>query len=178
MDFSGNYNGTMSLEDYLDVVIACYNNGYTPTNTIMHCLAFPAFIKNGLTGALTAVEERNAKYESVSKSFTIGPEAIGGKLPFGLNVDLSPFAYIDRENKLFDMTVVDKDNVGWLIEKKGLTTEGFRDPARDLNNLKMIEKYGFGTKDQGRAVCSAKNISMCKSYPRPQRVQVLEGPIK
>lgn len=43
---------------------------------------------------------------------------------------------------------------------------------------KMVEKYGFGTKDEGRAVALAKNISMNKSYPRPQRVQVLEGPIK
>ena len=41
----------------------------------------------------------------------------------------------------------------------------------------MVEKYGYGCKDEGRAVALAKNISMAKSFPRPQRVQVLNGPI-
>lgn len=144
IDFEGNLNGTMSLEDYLDLNIAVYNNGYNPSETVLHPLAFPAFIKNGLTGALTAVSEEHAKYQDVSKSFNIGPGAIAGKLPFGFNVVLSPFAPMNKQTKTFDMITVDKGNVGYLVEKMNIKTEGFRDPARDLNNLKMAEKYGFG----------------------------------
>ena len=136
IDFEGNLNGTLSLEDWLDLSIAVYNNGYTPTRTIMHALAFPAFIKNGLTGALTAAGgEEHAKYGDVSKAFNLGPDAIAGKLPFGFTVMLSPFAPINKTTKTFDLITVDHNNVGYLIEKMGMKTEGFRDPARDLNNL-------------------------------------------
>lgn len=138
IDYEGALNGTLSLEDWLDLSVAIYNNGYTPTRTIMHALAFPAFIKNGLTGALTAAGgEEHAKYGDVNKAFTLGPEAIAGKLPFGFTVQLSPFAPINRKNKTFDIICADHNNVGYLIEKMGIKTEGFREPARDLNNLKL-----------------------------------------
>lgn len=171
VDFEGNLNGTMSLEDYLDLVFAVHANEYTPTNTIMHPLAFPAFIKNGLTGALTAVNEKDAKYDSI-KTFKFGPEAVTGKLPFGLQVDLTPFATINKEKRTFDMIVADRNNVGYLVVRDELKTDSFRDPSRDLNNVKFIERYGFGVADRGRAICVAKNISMSKSYPTPTRVIV------
>ena len=101
--------------------------------------------------------------------FQLGPESIQGRLPFAFNVNLSPFAPIDKTNKTFDMFCVDANNVGVQIVKDGLKTEEFRDPARDLNNVKVIERYGFGTYNQGRAICSAKNISMEKSYATPER---------
>lgn len=170
VDYDNNLNGTMSLEDFLDLAIAVDNNGYVPTDVVMHNLAFPAFIKNGLTGSLTALNEKNAKVDDVSRKFVLGPEAIAGKLPFGLTVNLSPFAPVNRALKTFDMIVLDRNNVGTMIVKDELKTEDFRDPARDLNNIKFVERYGFGTKDEGRAVCYAKNISMSKSYPAPFRV--------
>lgn len=170
VDYDNNLNGTMSLEDFLDLCIAVDNNGYVPTDVVMHNLAFPAFVKNGLTGALTAMNDIHAKVDDATKKFTLGPEAIAGKLPFGLTVNLSPFAPVNRKNKTFDIIVLDRNNVGTMIVKDELKTEDFRDPARDLNNVKFVERYGFGTKDEGRAVCYAKNISMSKSYPAPFRV--------
>ena len=77
---------------------------------------------------------------------------------------------------MFDMFCVDGNNVGVQIVKDELKTENFRDPARDLNNTKIIERYGFGTYNEGRAVCSAKNISMAKSYATPERVITLDRP--
>ena len=59
------------------------------------------------------------------------------------------------------------------IVKDELKTEEFRDPSRDLNNVKVIERYGFGTYNEGRAICSAKNISMAKSYATPERTIIL-----
>ena len=71
------------------------------------------------------------------------------------------------------MFCVDANNVGVQIVKEDLKTEEFRDPARDLNNVKVIERYGFGTHNEGRAICSAKNISMAKSYATPERIITL-----
>lgn len=169
VDFNNNLNGTMSIDDYLDLVLAMYNNGYTPTDTVMHPLAFGSFIKNGLTGVFTAPYEKEAKRDSIS-SVKIGPEAMQGRLPFGLTTHLSPFAPINKNDKTFDMFVVDGNNVGVKIVKDDIKTEEFRDPSRDITNIKMIERYGYGSHDEGRAVVSARNISLAKGYPTPERV--------
>lgn len=175
LDFHGNYNDTMSIDDLLDLVIAVYNNEYTPTDLIMHPLVWTVFARNGLTGSLTAPFERETKREMPNAQFKLGPESIQGRLPFSFSVNLSPFAPIDRVGKTFDIFCVDGNNVGVQIVKDELKTEEFRDPSRDLNNVKVIERYGFGTYNEGRAICSAKNISMAKSYAFPERAIILKG---
>lgn len=175
LDFQGNYNDTMSIDDLLDLIIAVYNNEYTPTDLIMHPLVWTVFARNGLTGSLTAPFERETKREMPNAQFKLGPESIQGRLPFSFNVNLSPFAPIDRAGKTFDIFCVDGNNVGVQIVKDELKTEEFRDPSRDLNNVKVIERYGFGTYNEGRAICSAKNISMAKSYAFPERAIILQG---
>ena len=174
LDFEGNFNDTLSIDDLLDLIIAVYNNEYVPTDLIMHPLVWSVFAKNGLTGSLTAPYDRESKRELPNSQFKLGPESIQGRLPFAFNVNLSPFAPIDVMNKTFDMFCVDGNNVGVQIVKDDLKTENFRDPARDLNNIKVVERYGFGTYNEGRAICSAKNISMAKSYATPERVYTIE----
>lgn len=176
LDFDGNFNNTMSIDDYLDLILAVYNNGFTPTDLVMHPLAWLAFAKAGFTGALTAPYDREAKRELPNGSFKIGPESIQGRLPFSFNANLSVFCPIDKANKTFDMFVVDRNNVGVLIQKDELKTEQFVDPSRDITNIKMIERYGFGIQHEGRAICSAKNISMAKSFPTPERVITIARP--
>ena len=173
LDFNGQLNDTMSIDDLLDIIIAVYNNEYTPTDLIMHPLVWTVFARNGLTGSLTAPFDRETKREMPNAQFKLGPESIQGRLPFSFNVNLSPFAPIDRAGKTFDMFCVDANNVGVQIVKDELKTEEFRDPSRDLNNVKVIERYGFGTYNEGRAICSAKNISMAKSYATPERTIIL-----
>ena len=170
LDFNGVLNDTMSIDDLLDLIIAVYNNEHTPTDLIMHPLVWTVFARNGLTGSLTAPFDREVKREMPNAQFKLGPESIQGRLPFSFNVNLSPFAPIDRAGKTFDMFCVDANNVGVQIVKDELKTEEFRDPSRDLNNVKVIERYGFGTYNEGRAICSAKNISMAKSYATPERM--------
>lgn len=175
VDYNNNINNTLSVDDLLDLLIAMYNNEYTPTNMVMHPLAWFVFAKNGLTGALTALSDKGAILESPNKSFKIGPESIQGRVPFDFNVDLSPFAPVDKVRKTFDIFCVDKDNVGFMLVKDELKTEEFRDPARDITNVKAIERYGFATLNEGRAICSAKNISMARSYPMPERTIVINN---
>jgi hypothetical protein len=176
VDFKGDYNDTMSIDDFLDIIIAVYNNEYTPTDLVMHPLAWTVFAKNGLTGSMTAPLEREAKREMPNASFKLGPESIQGRIPFAFNVNLSPFAPIDKINKTFDMFCVDRNNVGVLIVQDDLKTEEFRDPSRDIRNVKIVERYGYGTYNEGRAICSAKNISMAKSWPMPERYISVDMP--
>ncbi|AIY85330.1 putative major head protein (plasmid) [Clostridium baratii str. Sullivan] len=170
MDFNGNFNDTLSIDDLLDICIAILNNEYTPTDMVIHSLAWTAFAKSGLTGAFTALKEKDTKAENPVKGFKLGPESMQGRLPFSFNVKLSPFAPINKKARRFDTICVDKNNVGVKIIKYDLKTEEFRDPARDIQNLKMVEAYGYGTYNEGRAVALARNISMARSWAYPDRV--------
>lgn len=173
-DYLGNLNDTMSIDDFLDLIICVYNNEYIPTDLVMHPLVWTVFARNGLTGSLTAPFDRETKREMPNAQFKLGPESIQGRIPFAFNVNLSPFAPIDKGAKTFDMFCVDRNNVGVQIVKDELKTENFREPARDLNNIKVVERYGYATYNEGRAICSAKNISMAKSYAEPERMRVIE----
>lgn len=172
LDFAGVHNDTMSIDDYLDIILAVYNNGFTPTDLVMHPLSWVAFAKAGFTGSLTAPYDRESKRELPTGSFQIGPGSIQGRLPFSFNVNLSAFAPIDKKSRTFDMFAVDRNNVGLLIQKDDIKTDQFVDPSRDITNIKLIERYGFAVSHEGRAICSAKGISMAKSFPTPERVFV------
>ena len=144
LDYEGNFNDTMSIEDYLDIILAVYNNGFTCTDLVMHPLAWIPFAKNGFAGGLTAPYERETKRELPTANFKLGPESIQGRLPFSFNVNLSQFAPIDKQAKTFDLFAVDRNNVGVLIQKDDIKTDTFADPSRDIYNMKFIERYGFG----------------------------------
>lgn len=174
LDYQGNLNDTMSIDDYLDIILAVYNNGFQCTDLVMHPLAWLPFAKNGFTGALTAPYERETKRELPTSNFKIGPESIQGRLPFSFNVNLSQFAPIDKKAKTFDLFAVDRNNVGVLIQKDDIKTDQFNDPSRDIFNIKFVERFGFGVNHEGRAICSAKNISMAKSFATPERVIVMD----
>lgn len=171
LNVDGAKNGTMSAEDFLDVIIAVMGNEYTPSDILMHPLAWTVFARNELTGALAAAPYDNYPHKGAPKSMALGPESIAGRLPFAFNVQLSPFIPLDKKNKRFDMYVVDRNNIGVLLEKEGLSTEQFNEPARDIRNLKIKERYGIGILNEGKAVAVAKNISMVKSYNEPTRVK-------
>lgn len=174
LDYAGNYNDTMSVEDFLDLIIAVYNNGFNTTDLLIHPLAWTAFAKTGMFGGgLTAPYDRESKRETPNGSFKIGPESMQGRLPFSFNVTLSPFAPIDKKARTFDMFALDKNNIGVLIQKEDLRTDSFTDPSRDITNIKLMEKYGYGVLHEGRAIASCKNISMAKSFPTPERVITL-----
>lgn len=170
LDFEGNVNDTMSIDDYLSLILAIYNNGFDISDLVLNPLAWISFARSGFTGALSSPYDRESKRELPNKSFKIGPESIQGRIPFTFNVNISSFCPIDKVNRKFDMFAVDANNVGMLLEKESLRTDEFFDPSRDINNIKLVERYGFGVSHNGRAICSAKNISMAKSYPTPERV--------
>lgn len=170
LDVDGNKNGTMSAEDFLDLIIAVMGNEYTPSDILMHPLAWTVFARNELTGSLAKAPYDNFPHKGTPKTMALGPDSIQGRLPFGFNVQLSPFIPLDKKNKRFDMYVVDRNNIGVLLVKEDLSTEQFNEPARDIRNMKIKERYGIGILNEGKAVSVAKNISMVKSYNEPQRV--------
>ena len=167
LDKNGNYNDTFSTEDFLDLVIAVMANEYTPTDLLMHPLTWTVFAKNELNGLMLSNPYGNYPHKGQPGNIALGPDSIQGRLPFGFNVQLSPFIPFDKKNKRYDMYCIDRNNVGVQLVRQDLKVDRFNEPARDIQNVKMTERYGFGVLNEGKAIAVAKNIALDKSYNEP-----------
>ena len=169
MDIEGNYNNTMSTEDMIDLFVAVMANGYNPTDIIMHPLTWSVFFKNDIMNSLTHAAIGGSQITNLQ----IKPDQVSGRIPFSININFTPFAPFNYETKKFDMYVVDRNNIGILLEKTPLATEQFDDPMRDIQTIKVNERYGIGILNQGKAVATARNLAFDKSYPEPDRIKVV-----
>ncbi|RHW31981.1 phage major capsid protein [Oceanobacillus profundus] len=169
MDIEGNYNNTMSTEDLIDMFIGVMANGFNPTDIIMHPLAWSMFFKNDIINSLTHAALGGSQITNLK----INPDQVQGRIPFAINLNFTPFAPFNHDAKMFDMYVIDRNHVGILLEKDPLSTEQFDDPERDIQSIKVKERYGIGILNQGKAVAAARNIAFDKSYPAPERIKVV-----
>lgn len=186
----GQFNDTLSTEDFLDLVLALMGNDMTPTDIIMHPLTWVIFAQNGMIGngmTYGALGGQNVHpwgatqgtggfsglpADQGPQQYIMRPEDVQGRLPMPLRVNFSPAVHFDKANKKFDMYCVDRDNVGVIVEKEPLSTDNWTDPERDLRMLKVKERYGVGITNNGRGITVARNIAVAPTYPVPPTVNV------
>ena len=179
----GQFNDTLSVEDFLDLTLALMGNGYNPTDVIMHPLTWVVFarnsmIGNGLTfGALGGNNVHpNGGIQGTPAAFGMAnsgngqklimtPDQVQIRLPVPMAINFSPWVKFDKLTKRFDMYVVDKTEVGIIAQRESLSTGNWTDPEKDIRNLKAKERYGIGVLNNGRAITVAKNIAVAPSYP-------------
>lgn len=65
---------------------------------------------------------------------------------------------------LTDFYVLDDSETGVIVEKDPVETEEFRDPLKDIKNLKIRERYGLGTLSQGRSIVAARNVAITLTF--------------
>ena len=186
----GSFNDTLSVEDFLDLVLALMGNNMTPTDIIMHPLTWVIFarnsmIGNGMTyGAFGANQVHpwgatqgtpgfaGLAAEEGPQKLIMRPEQVQNRLPMPLTINFSPFVKFDKLNKKFDMYCLDRSNVGVIVEKEGLSTENWTDPERDIRLLKVKERYGVGILNNGRGITVARNLAVAPTYPVPPTVNI------
>ena len=191
MASDGSYNSTLSVEDFIDLVLAMMGNNHTPTDVIMHPLTWIVFarnsmIGNGLTyGAFGGTQMHpwgatqgtpgfaGLSAEMGPQKFILKPEQVQNRLPMPMRINFSPFVRFDKKAKMFDMYILDASEVGVIAEKEALTTDNWTDPERDIRLLKCKERYGVGILDHGKGICVAKNITVAPSYPEAPKVTVV-----
>ena len=179
----GQFNDTLSVEDFLDLTLALMGNGYNPTDVIMHPLTWVVFarnsmIGNGLTfGALGGNNVHpNGGIQGTPAAFGMAnngsgqklimtPDQVQNRLPVPMAINFSPWVKFDKLTKRFDMYVLDKSEVGIIAQREGLSTGNWTDPEKDIRNLKAKERYGVGILNNGKAITVAKNIAVAPSYP-------------
>jgi HK97 family phage major capsid protein len=169
--FDGEYNATLSAEDLIDMSVSIMAAGFTPTDIIMHPLCWSLFAKNAaLEGSSVAAFGQG----TVSGH---DPRTFNTSNALGLNVIFSPFIPFDQVNKTFDFYIVDRNNIGVIVVKDDISTEQFDDPLRDIQTLKIKERYGVGILNGGLGLAVARNIKFAKTYPAPQRAFAADMPL-
>lgn len=190
LDANGNYNNTINMEDVLDMMLAMMGNDQTPTDIIMHPLTWVIFARNSMIGnGLTfgafggqqvhpwGATQGTPGFAGLSsemgpQKFIMTPEQTQGRLPFGINVNFSPFIKFDKVNKTFDMYIINRNNVGVIAQKDPLSTDNWTNPERDIRLLKCKERYGVGILDNGRGIAVARNIAVAPTYPVAPTVKI------
>ncbi len=162
-------NGTLSVEDFIDLAIGCLAHGFTPTDIMMHPLVWPIFAKNPLLDKLSL-----AAFAGNNNKISITPDAVDGRLPFAIQITLSPFIPFDYVEKRFTMYIVDRNEVGIMVIKDEISTEEWDTPERDIRQFKFKERYAPGILNNGRAICVAQNITYALTYPEPDVVKMIE----
>jgi hypothetical protein len=186
----GNFNDTLSVEDFLDLVLALMANEFVPTDIIMHPLTWVIFARNSMIGnglsygafggqgvhPWGAVQGTpgfaGLAANGDSQKLIMRPDQVQNRLPVPLTINFSPFVHFDKVNKRFDMYCIDRNEVGVIVQKEGLSTENWTDPEKDIRALKCKERYGVGVLNNGRGICVARNIAVAPSYPIPPVVTV------
>lgn len=185
-------NNTLSIEDFMSMCLALMANDKTPTDVIMHPLCWLVFARNamvgqGLTfGAMGAMNvnpfgttQGTGGFAGLSNNmgpqqFVLNESQARFNLPMPINVILSPRVKFDKQNKTFDMYVIDRNNIGAIVQREDLSVEKWTNPEIDVRIIKAKERYGIGIMDNGKGIAVAKNISAMPSYPRPTVVRVTE----
>ena len=160
--FDGNYNGTLSADDLVDMAVSIMASGFTPTDIIMHPLCWSLFAKNAMleTASVAAFGQGQAGSD---------PRNYNTSNALGLNIIFSPFVPFNQVEKTFDFYIIDRNNIGVLLVKDEISTEQFDDPTRDIQTLKMKERYGVGILNGGLGLAVARNIKFAKTWPAPER---------
>ena len=166
--YNGYYNGTITTADFIDMCTSIMAAGMIPTDVIMHPLCYSLFLANKtLMGMLTLSPFGGGQQATAQKPEI--PMPGNYSVPGGLALSFSPYVPFDLENKKFDMYILDRNNVGIMVVKDEMSTEQFSDPLRDIQTLKVRERYGVGVIAGGLGVAVAKNIRFKKTYEAPDR---------
>lgn len=161
--FDGELNGTLSAEDLLDMSVSIMSGGYTPTDIIMHPLCWSLFAKNAF------IENSGMPAFGVQSTEAKDPREFTTQNALGLNVEFSPNVPFDQVNKTFDFYIIDRNNIGVMVVKDDISTDQFEDPTRDIQHLKVKERYGLGVLNGGLGIAVARNIPFKRTYPAPTR---------
>lgn len=189
-DESGNLNDTMSVEDFLDLVMSVLGQGFQPSDIIMHPLTWVIFARNSMIGnGLTygafggsqvhpwGATQGTPGFAGLAadqgpQKLIMSPDQVQNRLPMPITMNFSPFVKFDKVNKRFDMYCLDRNEVGVIVQKEGLSTDNWTDPERDIRLMKVKERYGIGILNNGRAIAVASGLAVAPTYPVPPVVRI------
>lgn len=186
MDNTGASNGSFSAEDFFDIYAAMLQEGFAPSVILMNPLMWGVWMKdpilrvfawqNGSGPMFNAYDVQGVKRDEFFNGLGISkggarpgenqPPDFQGKpiLPPYLNVPftvmVSPQVYFDPVKKLSHMYFVDPENAGALVQAENINHYQWTDPERDIQMVRLREKYALAMLNEGRGVGVVKNVPL------------------
>jgi len=166
-------NFTVTFDDLIDTMGTLVAHEYIPTDIVVHAMSWPIIAKDPVLrniayhqgalgqGGWTAVPNFNQQMN----------------LPWAINYQISPFIPYNASNTLTssqasgltacgitDMYILDRNNACLVLQRTPMGVEDFRDPSRDIQNMKVNERYGVGVLNAGKGICVIKNVRVDQNW--------------
>lgn len=167
--YNGYLNGTLTAADFIEMCTAIMASGFTPTDILLHPLCYNLFLQNQDLSNMLNGFAAFGQGASGQVNLQVPPAGNYNVPVSGIKINFSPYVPFDEVNKVFDMYIIDRNNVGVIVQKDEMSVEQFDDPTRDIKALKLRERYGVGILHGGLAIAVAKNIRFAKTWPIPGR---------
>lgn len=185
-------NDTIILSDIFQMYADMVNRGFIPTDFIVNPIGWLIFARDATMRAW-AFQNGGALFQAVmgqpgrgepSESPNLGPSSGGGTtfgtinqattqgqlmrslFPANIGMVVSPFVAFDQTSdpKTTTMHLVDRDEVGVIVQDEEVMSERFDDPNRDITAIKFRERYGLAVSNNGEGIATAKGISIEKGF--------------
>ena len=185
-------NNTMIISDIFQMYADLVNRGFIPTDFIVNPIGWLLFARepsmrawafqNG--GALFQTAQGQPGRGEPLETPNLGPSSGGGStfgtinqsttsnplrntmFPMNVGMVVSPFVAFNKAADPNTTTVhlVDRDEVGVLVQDEEVMSERFDDPHRDIQIIKFRERYGLAVSNNGEGIATAKSISIEKGF--------------
>jgi hypothetical protein len=188
-DAGGTFNGGLTLDDLFTAYAAMVDRGFTPNTLIMNPFAWRIFANEGIRRAFgfehagqlwqaaqgslgNAPQWRNGGMNGLLQNTTVSsPENLAqtftnvpSMFPVPFNIIVSPFMPYTASTSRTDIVMCDSNELGVLVVDEEVTTESFDDPARDIRKVKLRERYGLGSMNEGKGTGVLKDIYVGRTF--------------
>jgi hypothetical protein len=185
-------NNTMILANVFQMYADLVNRGFIPTDFIVNPIGWLLFAREPSMRAW-AFQNGGALYQTVQgepgrgeplESPNLGPTSSGGTtfgtinqattsnpmrtniFPMNVGMVVSPFVAFDSVSNPNNTNIhlVDRDEVGVIVQDEDVMSERFDDPHRDIQIMKFRERYGLAVSNNGEGIATAKEISIERGF--------------
>ena len=188
-DAGGTYNGGLTLDDLFTAYATMVDRGFQPNTLIMHPFAWRIFANEGIRRAFgfehagqlwaaaqgsmgNAPQWKNGGANGLLQNSTVGsPENIAqtftnvpSMFPVPFNIIVSPYMGYTAASTTTDLILCDVNELGVLVVDEDVTTESFDDPARDIHKVKLRERYGLGSMNEGKGTGLIKGVYVGRTF--------------
>lgn len=189
-DSNGAYNGTLTLHDLHSAYATMVNRGFTPNTLLMNPFGWQVFANEALSRAFgfqnggqmwqslqgapgAAPAWSNGGFgngllqnttvddpQNIATTFTSVP----GIFPYPFRIVVTPYMPYSSTLNTTDMVLCDVSELGVLVVDEEVMVDSWNDPSKDIMKVKLRERYGMGSMNEGKGTGILKGVSMNRGY--------------
>jgi hypothetical protein len=196
-DSNGAYNGTLTLDDLHKAYATMITRGFTPNTLIMNPFAWQIFADEALMRAFgfqnggamwqalqgapgNATQWSNGGFGngllqnttvSAPQNLATTMTQVPGLFPYPFRIVVTPYMPFTASNNTTDIILCDVSQLGVLVVDEEVVVDSWEDPARDIMKIKLRERYGLGSVNEGKGSGIIKGVSLKKSFDFSHNLQ-------